>query len=83
MFGGLRLVRTQDVTSDSRQQPVLPQTLHTMTTSDDTAETWRDLAVDTRAWEFLIDSSKVSFDAMAVFTSGAVATSTPSPSTQS
>ncbi|MBV8292178.1 MAG: hypothetical protein JOY55_10260 [Mycobacterium sp.] len=39
--------------------------------------------VDTRAWEFLIDGSKVSFDAMAVFTSGAVATSTPSPSTQS
>jgi hypothetical protein len=32
------------VTFDSRQQPVLPQTLHTMTTSDETAETWRDLA---------------------------------------
>lgn len=32
------------MTFDSRQQPVLPQTLHTMTTSDETAETWRDLA---------------------------------------
>jgi hypothetical protein len=26
--------------------------------------------VDTRAWEFLINTSKVSFDIMAVFTSG-------------
>jgi hypothetical protein len=32
------------VTFDSRQQPALPQTLHIMTTSDDTAQTWRDLA---------------------------------------
>ena len=39
--------------------------------------------VDTWAWEFLLDTSKVSFDAMGVFTSGTVATSTPSPSTQS
>jgi hypothetical protein len=30
------------------------------------------LAVDTRAWEFLIDASKVSFDAMADFIAGAV-----------
>jgi hypothetical protein len=29
--------------------------------------------VDSRAWEFLIDTSKVSFDAMAEFTSGTVA----------
>jgi hypothetical protein len=36
--------------------------------------------VDTRAWQFLLDTSKVSFDAMAVFTSAAVATSTPSSS---
>jgi hypothetical protein len=28
--------------------------------------------VDTRAWEFLIDTSKMSFDAMAEFTSGTV-----------
>jgi len=28
--------------------------------------------VDTRAWEFLIDTSKVSYDAMAVFTSGTI-----------
>jgi hypothetical protein len=32
--------------------------------------------VDTRAWEFLIDTSKVSFDAIAVFTTGAVVAST-------
>jgi hypothetical protein len=32
------------VTFDSRQQPAFPQTLHTMTTSNDTAQTWRDLA---------------------------------------
>jgi hypothetical protein len=30
------------------------------------------LAVDTQAWEFLIDTSKVAFDAMADFTSGTV-----------
>jgi hypothetical protein len=39
--------------------------------------------VDTWAWEFLLDTSKVSFDTIGVFTSGTVATSTPSPSTQS
>ena len=34
----------QDVTFDSRQQSAFPQTLHTMTTSNDTAQPWRDLA---------------------------------------
>lgn len=32
------------MTFDSRQQPAMPPTLHTMTTSDGTAQTWRDLA---------------------------------------
>jgi hypothetical protein len=32
--------------------------------------------VDTRAWEFLIDTSKVSYDAMAVFTSSTMPAST-------
>jgi len=32
------------VTFDSRQQSAFPQTLHTMTSSNDTAQTWRDLA---------------------------------------
>jgi hypothetical protein len=37
-------------------------------TSEQLSKTQPD--VDTRAWEFLIDSSKMSYDAMAVFTSG-------------
>jgi len=32
------------VTFDSREQAAVPHTLRTMTTSDDTARTWRDLA---------------------------------------
>jgi hypothetical protein len=32
------------VTFDSRQQPALARTLHLMTTSDDTAQSWRELA---------------------------------------
>jgi hypothetical protein len=34
--------------------------------------------VDTRAWEFLINTSKVSYDIMAVFTSGTMPASSTS-----
>ena len=44
-----------------------------MAVTDEPALTARCTA-DTRAWEFLIDTSKVSFDSMAVFTSGTLAT---------